>query len=131
MRPHTTTILGLLVFLLLGSINVLTANNNLPYETTVDHSIVNVHLNMPIINTEEINSNVFYFDIVGLESDATANYLTSGITKDVHSLITDLKLDKNYVKIGIKLKWGESSKYFLFNRTELTYGKIDLTKGKN
>ncbi len=123
--------LALLAFFLIGSTNLLTANHNLPYETTSDHSIVNVRINMPIIGTEDIATSVFYYDIVGLEPDATANHLTSGITQDIHALITDLKLDKNYVKIGIKLNWGETSKYFLYNRKELTYGKIDLNKGKN
>lgn len=130
MRRYTTT-LALLTLFLTGSLNLLTANHNLPYETTANHSIVNVRLNMPIIGTKNINANVFYFDIVGLESDATVKHLTSGVTKDIHTLITDLKLNKNYVKIGIKLKWGKTSKYFLFDRKELSSEKIDLKKGKN
>ncbi|MFT6017689.1 MAG: hypothetical protein ACI9VN_001338 [Patescibacteria group bacterium] len=130
MRLYTST-LALLAFFLMGSMNLLLANHSLPLETTRDHSIVLVHVNMPIVGTKNIATNVFYYDIVGLESDATAKHLTSGVTKDIHTLITDLKLDKNYVKIGIKLKWGGSSRYFLFNRKELTYGEIDLNKGKN
>lgn len=125
MRTSSITLL-----LLVGSLNLLFANNTLPFDNETNHAIVNVRLDMPIIGTENINAEIFSFDVVGLESDASAHYLTSGFTKDLNNLIADLKLDKNYVKIGIKLSWGETSKYFLFDKTELTYGQIDWNKGK-
>jgi hypothetical protein len=90
-----------------------------------------VQLAMKIIGTEGITATAFSYDIVGLEADATATYLTSGVTQDLHTLVADIKISKRFVELGIKLKWGSNAKYFLFDRTELTYGFIDLSKGKD
>jgi hypothetical protein len=118
-----TQIIALL--LIAGSFSSLLANVILPVTE------VEVHLNMKIIGTEGISTTAFSYDIVGLEADATASYLTSGVTQDLHSLVADVKLNKRFVALGIKLKWGNNAKYFLFDRTELTYGYIDLGKGKD
>jgi len=129
MRTRTTTFLLLACFFV-GSANVLIANNVAATEAIPDHNIIDLRLHLPIIGTKNIAAEVFSYDIVGVEANATAKHLTSGITKDIHTLITDLRLDKNYVKIGIKLKWGENSKYFLLDKEELTTGKLDLKKGR-
>ncbi|MFK7810600.1 MAG: hypothetical protein AB8F74_22525 [Saprospiraceae bacterium] len=106
------------------------ANNTLPAEGIFEDKMIEVQLDIKIINTEEVASEFFYYDIVGLEEDATVEFLTSGATKDLTSLTANLKLTKTYVRIGIKLRWEKEAKYFLFDRNELTYGMIDLSKGK-
>jgi hypothetical protein len=115
----------IILLLITGNFSSLFANVILP----VDEA--EVHLAMKIIGTEGISATTFSYDIVGLEADATATYLTSGVTLDLNTLVTDIKISKRFVELGIKLNWDNKAKYFLFDRTELTYGFIDLSKGKD
>lgn len=120
----------LLTILIATGTSIGFSNNILPAECISQHKSIDVLLDIDIINTEEVSSEFFYYDIVGLEKDATAEFLTSGVTKNLTALTANLKLNKTYVKIGIKLKWSNESRYFLFDRNELTYGMIDLLEGK-
>jgi len=119
-----------ILLLCVGNMSMLFANQGPLSGVEMENPTTNLRLNMKIIGTENIPAKVFSYDIVGLNADASADYLTNGVTKDITTLIADLELRKNYVKIGIKLKWGSESKYFLFDRKELARGQIDMNKGK-
>ncbi|HHS95540.1 MAG TPA: hypothetical protein ENJ45_03040 [Phaeodactylibacter sp.] len=118
------------LFFLLGLLPMLSAHHILPLEN-IPTTDLEVTLRVNIKGTKKVKAKVFYYDIVGLNADASAKYLSSGVTTDIHHLTTRLSLKSDFVKIGIKLQWGDEERYFLIPRAEFMNATIHLGEGRS